>query len=116
MSRYCFGAPGPAREPRPIEAQEDGSSRPDRSTEPVARPAPGIDREQSPDSPEQASTHHRPPGFLARLGKRLKDGSVDDETRKLQERVMARLGEALKRETARKVSSGQIDLAPGLVD
>jgi hypothetical protein len=70
-----------------------------------------VDPEPAPD---RAKSLEKIARSMDDLAKRMKDGLVDDETHKLHERVTARLGEALKRETARNVSKGQVDLAPGL--
>src|SRR5262245_38783804 len=48
------------------------------------------------------------------LAKRLRDGSTGDETQKIQERVLARLGEALRQEKAAKRDRERLLVAPGV--
>src|SRR5262245_21535320 len=59
-----------------------------------------ADDDPEPPRPGQAESLEKLARTMADLAKRLKGGSVGDETRKLQERVLAQLDEALRREKA----------------
>jgi hypothetical protein len=63
---------------------------------------------------DQAKRLRQIAGSMDTLAKRLKDGSLGEETRKLQEKVLFQLGEALKREKAAKRDKERLLVAPGI--
>lgn len=64
--------------------------------------------------PGQAKRLRQIAGSMDALAKRLKEESLGEETRKLQEKVLSQLGEALKREKAAKRERERLQVAPGI--
>jgi hypothetical protein len=72
------------------------------------------DADPEPPAKDQAKRLQQIAKTMDTLAKRLKDGSVDKETQKLQEKVLSQLGEALKREKAAKREKERLLVAPGI--
>ena len=73
-----------------------------------------ADDDPEPPARDQAKRLKQIAASMDAVAKRLKDGSVDKETQKLQEKVLAQLGEALKREKAAKRERERLLVAPGI--
>jgi hypothetical protein len=72
------------------------------------------DVDPEPPPRDQAKSLQKIAKAMDAIAKRLKDGSVDEETQKLQEKVLSQLGDALKREKAAKRDKERLLVAPGI--
>src|SRR4051794_38248840 len=73
-----------------------------------------ADIDPEPPAKDQAKRLRQIAGSMDAVAKRLKDGSADKETQKLQEKVLSQLGDALKREKAAKREKERLLVTAGI--